>query len=580
MKAFSELYAAIDATTKTNEKIAAMARYFESAPPADAAWTLYFLSGRKPKQVVQSPKLAAWATQAAAIPDWLFRESYDAVGDLAETMALLVDLRFSIADFGLSGDSNRQSPIANHQSLSAWIEGVLLPLRGIDEASQRHAILEAWSVMDGWERFVWNKLITGEFRVGVSQRLVVRALAEVSGIEDSVIAHRLMGAWQPTPEFYAQLLAHDTRDANISRPYPFFLAYPLESRISATQSTESTESTEESNQKSASVAAVISVAKMQALLGDVNDWQAEWKWDGIRAQLIRRESQTFLWSRGEENITERFPELTALGALLPDGTVIDGEVLPFNDGQVLPFAVLQQRIGRKTLTRKVLTDAPVILMAYDLLELNGEDVRSRPLSWRRTKLEEIVVAANAPALRISLVVEARSWDHLVAAREDSRARNAEGLMLKRRSDAYGVGRIVGSWWKWKINPYTVDAVMIYAQRGHGKRASLYTDYTFGVWNDDHTQLVPFAKAYSGLTDAEIRQVDAFVRRNTVEKFGPVRTVTPALVFELAFEGIQRSSRHKSGVAVRFPRILRWRRDKAPAEADTIERVRALLELEG
>lgn len=543
MKSFANLYAAIETTTRINEKVAAMARYFAAAAPADAAWALYFLSGRKPRQVVPAPKMATWAMEMSALPAWLFSESYDAVGDLAEAIALLIQ------------DQDAQVE-RDDQPLHKWIEEVILPLRGKGEDEQRSVIAGAWSSMNQQERLVFNKLITGAFRVGVSQKLVVKALAQVSGVSDAVIAHRLMGEWQPMPAFFTQLIATETEDADISRPYPFFLAYPIEERLK----------NYETQQGQA----------LQDFLGDINDWQAEWKWDGIRAQVIRRAGQTFVWSRGEENITERFPEISAIGDALPDGTVIDGEVLPFKENRVLPFAQLQLRIGRKTVSKKLLADVPVVLMAYDVLEWQGEDVRSKPISWRREQLAQIIDSQAAPALMLSPLAEANSWDDLIALREESRARNAEGLMLKRKADAYGVGRVVGSWWKWKINPFTVDAVLIYAQRGHGKRASLYTDYTFGVWNDERTELVPFAKAYSGLTDAEIREVDAFVRRSTVEKFGPVRTVTPALVFELAFEGIQRSSRHKSGIAVRFPRMLRWRHDKPIAEADSLATIRALL----
>jgi DNA ligase-1 len=527
MKAFADLYAAFDETNKTNEKVRAMVRYFGGAPAADAAWAVYFLSGRKPRQVVPTRKLCAWATAAAGVTDWLFEESYHAVGDLAETIALLLPHSASSSD----------------RPLHWWVEQQLLPLRGADEAAQREAMLRAWGEMDDRQRFVWNKLITGSFRVGVSQLLLTRALAHVSGVEAAVIAHRLMGAWEPTPAFYEGLVAAEAPEAHAGRPYPFFLAYPLEEE--------------------------------PAGLGDVAEWQAEWKWDGIRSQLIRRAGQTFLWSRGEENITERYPELTALGDLLPEGTVIDGEVLPWKDGAVLPFAQLQRRIGRKKLGKKILTEVPVVLMAYDLLEHGGVDVRERELTWRRPRLEDLVRATPSEGrLLLSPLVEAGSWEDLAAARASSRDRQVEGLMLKRRSSPYRVGRQRGDWWKWKIHPLTVDAVLIYAQPGSGKRASLFTDYTFGVW--DNGQLVPVAKAYSGLTDAEIRQVDAFVRKNTVEKFGPVRSVTPELVFELAFEGLQRSPRHKSGIAVRFPRILRWRTDKPAAEADTLDTVRALL----
>jgi len=567
VKAFAELYTALDETNKTNEKVDALTRYFATAAPADAAWALYFLIGRRPKQAVASAKLHAWAVQAAGVPDWLFSECYDAVGDFAETIALLLP---EARDWGLEAGAAEQTdaslqPLAS--SLREWIEDILLPLRGMDEATQRDRILATWGALGPRERFVWNKLITGEFRVGVSQRLVVRAIAAVSGVEVAVVAHRLMGDWQPSAEFYARLLGQETSDADISRPYPFCLAHPLEDTPAA--------------------------------LGDISEWQAEWKWDGIRAQIVRRAGQTFIWTRGEELVTDRYPELAELGARLPDGTVIDGEILPWRDGGVLTFAQLQRRIGRKTIGKKLLSDVPVILMAYDLLEWQARDIRTLPLTERRERLEALVAEMENAELRIentsasdlnssffilnshlqlSPTVAADSWDDLATARERSRTLNAEGLMLKRRSSIYRVGRVRGDWWKWKINPFTVDAVLIYAQPGTGKRASLYTDYTFGVWDGD--QLVPFAKAYSGLTDAEIRQVDAFIRRNTVEKFGPVRTVKPELVFELAFEAIQRSSRHKSGIAVRFPRILRWRTDKRMEEADSLETIRALLPEEG
>jgi DNA ligase-1 len=577
MREFARLYAALDETTRTNEKVAAMARYFADAPPADAAWALYFLSGRKPRQVIGTRRLSEWAIDAAGIPAWLFGECYDAVGDFAETVALLLpEPRRGDEETRRPGDKEHLtvptgvphsptpplplspspplplSPSPPPDSLAEWIERRLLPLRGADEATQRAELLRAWAELDQAGRFLWNKLITGGLRVGVSQRLVTRALAQVSGVDDAAIAHRLMGEWEPSAAWYSALVAPETADADVSQPYPFFLAHPLEGG--------------------------------PAGLGEPAEWQAEWKWDGIRAQLIRRAGRCFLWSRGEELITERFPELEAAGAQLPDGTVLDGEILPFLDGQVLPFAQLQRRIGRKQLGKKILAEVPVALFCYDLLEEGGRDTRALPLSERRRRLELLLAAtttktatkSDAPhaALMLSPIAPGATWDELSAARDRSRELSAEGLMIKRRSSPYRVGRVRGDWWKWKVEPYSVDAVLIYAQRGSGKRASLYTDYTFGVWDGD--SLVPFAKAYSGLTDAEIREVDAFVRRNTVEQFGPVRTVRPELVFELGFEGIQRSGRHKSGVAVRFPRILRWRRDKPPAEADSIETVRELL----
>ena len=531
MKEFAELYAALDETTKTGEKVEALARYFSRVPPEDAAWAVHFLGGRRPKRLVGARKLAAWAMEAADVPEWLFAESYESVGDLAETISLLLPA------------SGRSSDLP----LRHWVEERLLALRGEDEAAQREEVMRAWAELDGGQAYVFNKLITGSFRVGVSQKLVVRALAQVSGVDEAAIAHRLMGAWDPTPEFFARLLGADTRDTDISRPYPFFLAYALEDEPDT--------------------------------LGDAAEWQAEWKWDGIRSQVIRRQGQTFVWSRGEELITERFPELAHAAAFLPDGTVLDGEIMPWKDARPLPFAQLQRRIGRKILGPKILSEVPVVLLAYDLLEIDGEDVRERPLAWRRARLEALLASVpSAGRFLPSPIVPAADWDAVRQAYRDARGMLSEGLMLKRAESPYRVGRKRGDWWKWKVEPFTVDAVLIYAQRGHGRRASLYTDYTFAVWSGE--ELVPFAKAYSGLTDEEIRRVDNFVRRNTLQRFGPVRAVKPELVFELGFEGIQRSPRHKSGIAVRFPRMLRWRTDKKPEDADSLETIQAMLDAHG
>ena len=503
-----------------------MRRYFEQASARDAAWAIYYLSGRRQRQTMPTRVLRELAAEEAGIPEWLFEESYGAVGDTGEAIALLLP----------SAEQSTAKP------LHYWVEDVIIPLRRADDEERRRTVLETWRQMDNRQRFVFNKLLTGGFRVGVSQRLVTRALAQVSGINSEVIAHRLMGNWQPSPEFFEQLLDPDTQDADNSRPYPFFLAYPLEDEPSS--------------------------------LGEPSDWQVEWKWDGIRAQLIRRAGESYLWSRGEELVTPTFPELDEMAAALPDGVAIDGEILVWIDDKVQPFAQLQRRLGRKRIGKKLLAEVPVILLAYDLLEFDGVDIRDRPLEERRAQLQMLIAATNDSRLQLSPQVEAGDWDTLTELREESRARGVEGFMLKRHGSPYRVGRVRGDWWKWKVDPYTVDAVLIYAQRGSGRRASLYTDYTFAVWDDD--QLVPFAKAYSGLTDAEIRKVDRFVRQNTQDRFGPVRSVTPQLVFELAFENIRRSTRHKSGVAVRFPRILRWRHDKPIAEADTLEQIKAML----
>jgi DNA ligase-1 len=530
VKRFGRLYAAIDETMRTNEKVDAMVEYFRSADPADAAWAVWFLSGGRPKQLIPVRRLASWAMAEAQVPDWLFAECYDAVGDLAVAMSLLLH------------DSEGATDLPLHR----WITERLLPLASKSEEEQRASVVESWRELGGVERFIWNKLITGGFRVGVSQQLVVRALARATGVDEGVIAHRLSGTWLPRAESFTALGASETADADVSRPYPFFLAYPLEDDLEE--------------------------------LGDPTGWQAEWKWDGIRAQVIRRDGQTFIWSRGEELVTDRFPEIAAAADFLPDGTVLDGEIMPWKDGRPLAFAQLQRRIGRKSLGGTILSEVPVVLIAYDLLEAGGRDRRGEPLSARRATMEEVHEAARSTAFVPSPVVPLASWDEARAAYAAARERCAEGLMLKRKGSAYGVGRRKGGWWKWKVEPFTVDAVMIYAQAGHGRRASLHTDYTFAVWDDG--VLVPFAKAYSGLTDAEIRELDRWIRANTVEKYGPVRHVKPEHVFELGFEGIQPSPRHKSGVAMRFPRILRWRTDKPPEEADTLATLRAFLDRTG
>jgi DNA ligase-1 len=526
MKRFAKLFSAIDETNRTNEKVEAMAQYFREADPADAAWAVYFLGGGRPKRLIAVRRLADWAMAEAGIADWLFEESYHAVGDLAETISLLLP----------------DTESAVHQPLHVVIEERVLALGRMSEEDQRASVVKTWGELGGVERFVFNKLITGAWRVGVSNQLVVRALSKATGVDEGVIAHRMSGHWEPKASSFLALSATETGDSDISRPYPFYLAYPLDTEVED--------------------------------LGLPTAWQVEWKWDGIRSQIIRRQGQTFIWTRGEELVTDRFPELAAAAEFLPDGTVLDGEIMPWKEGQPLPFAQLQRRIGRKSLGPKILAEVPVVQVAYDLLEIEGRDVRDQTQAWRRDRMLEVLAQARAAQFVPSPLIELSRWDDARAAYARSREMSAEGLMLKRRDAAYGVGRRKGSWWKWKVEPYSVDAVMIYAQPGSGRRASLHTDYTFAVWDDG--KLVPFAKAYSGLTDAEIREVDAWIRRNTVEKFGPVRHVKPEQVFELGFEGIQRSPRHKSGIAVRFPRILRWRTDKPAAEADTLETLRGLL----
>jgi len=530
MRAFSELYEELDTTTSTNLKVAAMVRYFTAASPADAAWAVYILSGRRLKRFIGPALLRRWLVETSGLPEWLVEESYATVGDLAETVALLNENELSTA------------AVVPDLPLSTWIEDRLLPLREVGEQQQRIAIIEWWRTLPYRECFLLNKLLTGELRVGVSESLVTRALAEVLHIERADVTRRLMGEWPPSAEFWRSLQSSAPPANDPAAPYPFFLASPLEDPPDS--------------------------------LGAIHEWLAEWKWDGIRSQLIRRQGQCFIWSRGEDLMTERFPEILTAAARLPNGTVLDGELVAWREGTIRPFADLQQRIGRKKLTPAILDSVPVRFLAYDLLEENHTDLRELPLRERRARLEALL--RNAPdILGLSAPVRANTWEELAQLRAQSRIRAVEGLMLKALDSGYGTGRQRGSWWKWKVDPYSFEAVMLYAQPGHGRRSNLYTDYTFGVWQND--ELVPVAKAYSGLTDSEILTLDRWIRAHTTEKFGPVRQVERSQVFELAYEGIAASTRHKSGIALRFPRILRRRPDKPAAEADKLSDLQAVLE---
>ncbi|MBH3405557.1 ATP-dependent DNA ligase [Pseudomonas glycinae] len=561
MKDFAGLYAELDATTSSNAKLAAMQTYFAQAQPQDAAWAVYFLSGGRPRQLVPVRILRDLAVEMSGLAPWLFEESYQAVGDLAETISLVLP----------------EHPYTSEAGLAEWIEDKLLPLRGETPEYLARQLPALWAQLDRPSLMLCIKLITGSFRVGVSKLLVTRALASMAGLDSKRVAQRLVGytdlSNRPNAASYLKLIAPESSEEHAQRggqPYPFFLAHALAQPVET----------------------------FEALLGPASNWQVEWKWDGIRAQVVKRDGKLWVWSRGEELITERFPEFDTLLHGLPDGTVIDGEIVVWKNRRpvtedafdpqsteapaVQPFALLQQRIGRKSLDRKILEDAPVVILAYDLLEWQGEDWRNQPQAKRREQLEQIIARCNNPVLLPSPILTGDDWFDLARQREASRRLGVEGMMLKARDAMYGVGRTkdMGVWWKWKVDPFSVDAVLIYAQRGHGRRASLYSDYTFAVWDGppgaSARALVPFAKAYSGLTDAEMREVDSIVRKTTVEKFGPVSSVKPSLVFELGFEGIALSRRHKSGIAVRFPRMLRWRQDKTVEEADSLATLQNLL----
>jgi len=526
MKDFAALITALDSTTKTNEKLTAVVAYLGIASDSDKLWCVALLTGKRPRRPVKTSLLRLWSSELADVPLWLLEESYFVVGDLAETVTLILPPPVGTNDKTLT---QRMEELGN--------------VRELEEAEVRDYMVTAWMEMSSDERFVFNKLITGSFRIGVSQKLMVRALAIHLNEDENKVAHRLMGNWKTSETTFYDLLVSPEGNENLSRPYPFYLAYPLE---------ESPES-----------------------LGDASQWQIEYKWDGIRGQLIKRECEVYIWSRGEELITDQFPELTELGKVLPKDCVIDGEITAYKDDAPLPFTFLQKRLGRKIVGKAILKESPVKLIAYDLLELEGRDLRNTSMEVRSELLLGLVAETDSNRIILSRPLEISTWEEAAAKRALSRENFAEGLMLKRKSSTYKVGRKRGDWWKWKVDPLSIDAVMIYAMHGHGRRANLYTDYTFAVW--DGPDLVPFAKAYSGLTDKEINKIDHFVKKNTIERFGPVRSVKPDLVFEIGFEGIAPSTRHKSGIALRFPRILRQRMDKKPEEANTLQDLQAILD---
>ncbi|GEQ85073.1 ATP-dependent DNA ligase [Patiriisocius marinistellae] len=530
MKDFAQLIKKLDTTNKTTEKVAALTQYLKSADDDDKLWTIAILSHRRPKRPVNTTLLRLWATEISGVPLWLFEESYHIVGDLAETIALILP--------------NKENIESSTKSLTQYINEIIA-LKALPEEDKKEYLQTNWMQLNYFERFVFNKIITGGFRIGVSQKLMTRALSKATDIDEDILAYKLMGDWTPLTTTYTKLILETIEEDYLSKPYPFYLAYAVEDNF-------------------------------QNDLGDINDWSFEHKWDGIRSQVIIRNDEVFVWSRGEELVTDKYPEFQRFLSKIPNGTVLDGEILPFGNGTIGNFNELQTRIGRKNISKALLKKTPVILNAYDILEWEGKDIRQHPFLERRKILDKLISECDCDeiGLYLSATMKFENWEDAAAEREISREKHSEGLMLKRKDSPYLVGRKKGDWWKWKTDPFTIDAVLTYAMRGHGRRSNLFTDYTFGLWNDG--ELVTFAKAYSGLTDAEFRKVDAWIKKNTLERFGPVRSVTPHHVFEIAFEGIAESSRHKSGIATRFPRILRWRQDKPMEEANTLEDLKAMI----
>jgi DNA ligase-1 len=530
MKRFAALIKRLDTTNKTNVKVEALAQYFREASDKDKVWTIALLSHRRPPRPVNTTLLREYASKLANIPHWLFEESYHIVGDLAETIALVVPTQ--------DGQSNKE--------LSEYLEDVIR-LKSESEAAKKLYLENEWLHLPYYERFVFTKLLTGGFRIGVSQKLMTRALSKAVGIDEDILAYKLMGNWKPEAISFDELVLHTNPGDEISKPYPFYLAYALEDVVED--------------------------------LGKPEDWRAEHKWDGIRSQVIVRKGELFVWSRGEELVTDKFPEFEIFKTNLPNGTVLDGEILPFINGKIGSFYDLQTRVGRKNVSKKILESTPVVLKAYDLLEYEGKDIRTLAYEERRKRLDVLVRSAALSSLQLSEVITFNNWQELVEERETAFEKRSEGVMIKKREAPYQIGRKKGDWWKWKTDPLSVDAVLTYAMRGHGRRSNLFTDYTFALWSENKAgekELVTFAKAYSGLTDKEFKEVDQFVKKHTLERFGPVRQVTPELVFEIGFEAIAHSKRHKSGIATRFPRILRWRKDKTIETANTLADLKALI----
>lgn len=526
MKHFAELILSLESSNKTTAKVDAMVHYLNTADEKDKLWFLALFTGKRPKRPINSNFLKMWALEIIQLPEWLFLESYSSVGDLGETLSLILPAPENIID----------------KSLSQWITE-LIDLKDKTEAEKKAYVLESWNGLDYTERFIFNKLIGGSFRVGVSKKLLINALSKYSGIETSQLMHSIMGKWDIDEVDFEDLIQGTNINPDNSKPYPFCLAYPLE--------------------------------KTPEDLGEHEEWQVEYKWDGIRGQFIKRNDEVFIWSRGEELVNAQFPELVEAFQKVEGNFVLDGEILAVREDEVLNFNELQKRLNRKTISAKMMKEIPINTFVYDILELEEEDLREKPLVERRLLLEEIIENSEVENIKISEIIIAKSWEELAEVREKSRENNSEGLMLKQKNSHYHSGRKKGDWWKWKVDALTIDAVLIYAQKGSGRRSGFYTDYTFAVKKED--QLVTIAKAYSGLTDKEIMEVSRFVTKNSLEKFGPVRTVKAELVFEIAFEGIGFSNRHKSGVALRFPRIVRWRRDKTVKDIDDIEEVKKLIQ---
>ena len=530
MDNFTNLFHELDSTNSNNAKVRSLVKYFETVEREDALWMVSLFIGKRPKRTITLSLLREWTAEISEIPYWLFEESYHVIGDLAETIAILLPEPNKAENYTLTGIITK-----------------IKALGDLEVSEKKSHVFDLWNSLSRESRFLFNKILTGGFRVGVSKKTIVKALSQHLNETEATISHRLMGNWTPETISFNDLLVAPNESERLSKPYPFYLAYALE--------------VEPHN------------------LGPTNEWSAEYKWDGIRGQLIKRDGNIFIWTRGEELVSDRYPEYHVLSEVQEDHFVLDGEIMAWKDGKPLPFSDLQKRLNRKTVGKKLLSDVPVKFIAYDVFEYEGKDIRGYTYEHRRKILEKIIMPLSADMpFQISETLSYENWKELEDLRINARAIGAEGLMIKHNYSTYKAGRKKGDWWKWKVDPFSIDAILLYAMRGHGRRSNLFSDFTFAVRHEG--SLVPFAKAYSGLTDQELTEVTNFVKKNTIETFGPVRSVAPHLVFEISFEGISKSTRHKSGIAVRFPRITQWRKDKSPDDINTLGDLKAMLDLYG
>ena len=533
MRAFADLLDRLSLTASRNTKLTLVRDFLASTPDPDRGWALAALTGELRFDAAK-PTFIRKAVEARMDP-LLFRWSYDFVGDLAETVSLVWPAR----------------PGANREPA---LEEVIEALRGANR-NEVQRLIETWlDALEPTGRWALLKLMTGGLRVGVSSRLAKQALADLGGVEIGAIEEVWHAQEPPYPAIFAWLQGHGEAPSTTSpgRFRPVMLAQALDEAVD--------------------------FAKL-----DPADYACEWKWDGIRVQAVSEQGVTRLYTRTGDDISKTFPDVVR--ALTFEGA-IDGELVVMSQGKVASFSDLQQRLNRKTVDAKLMASYPAGIRAYDLLADGAEDTRHLPFSERRQRLEAFIATLASPHIDLSPLQPFDSWAQLADLRADpppGEAQVAEGVMLKRWDSAYLAGRPKGPWFKWKRDPFLIDAVLIYAQRGHGKRSSFYSDFTFAVWTPDETgQLVltPVGKAYFGFTDDELKQIDKFVRDNTTERFGPVRSVRAepdfGMVFEVAFEGLQASPRHKSGLAMRFPRIHRIRWDKPPRDADHLTTLQAML----